>query len=185
MLDQFAKWRFRSSALASLGLSARDASALYNSRCLTVLSYVSQFEEIPKFVCKAETALLNKVLRLPGQALRFRDIISFPHFGGPAFKGAAIVGMAALIRTASKTVTGWWHMLRGLQIVAAERLPALAVISECFSPAFWDECPIVLNFHRALAHAAHISLCPPPPPLVPVSTNPFSLLPIPDSYIFQ
>ena len=79
--DQYVKWRGRVSALSSLGLAASEAALLYNSRCVSVLSYIVQFKSVPKFVKDTEPAMLAKVFRLPGQTLRLRDFVALPAVG--------------------------------------------------------------------------------------------------------
>ena len=173
--DQLAKWRSRVSDVASLGLAAKDAAFLYNTRCINVLSYVWQLKAVPRFVLDAEAALLAKIFKLPCQALRLRDLMAFSHVGGPKVHDVARSSAAAMIRMSSNMSDGWWPLLRQLQIAAAEHLSAREVLQGKLCPSFWDEVPIVCLLHGALRDASSAGLCPSPPPLLPDSLNPFSL----------
>ena len=139
---------------------------------------------VPRFVLDAEAALLANIFKIPCQALRLRDLVAFSHVGGPKVHDVARSSAAAMIRMASNMSDGWWPLLRQLQISAAENLPAREVLHRKLSQSFWDEVPIVLLFHGALREASTAGLCPSPPPLLPDSLNPFSLLAVHDGFQF-
>ena len=143
------------------------------------MSYVAQVKPVPPAVSRIEYALLCKVFRLPGQALRLKDVFAFSAFGGPAVSSVVLQAQATMSRAATKTVTNWWGLLRALQVVSARQLPAVSVIKEDYSPKFWDEPPIVKMFYVTLVQAANLSIHPSVPPLVPNSTNAFSLPSLP------
>ena len=173
--DQVAKHRLRVSGLAAQELSVRDALHFYNTRCATVLSYVAQFKRPPVTLKKIELACLCKTLKIPGQAFSRGDLYNFEAFACAKVVSVDALCLAAMARTATKTIKQWWGLLRELQVSCADALPMRQVIAGNFRHAIWDEDPIVQSFYAATRLAVEHGLCDPLPTLVPSNANPFSL----------
>ena len=84
---------------------------------------MAQLKTIPQNVLDYEVHVLNKLLRLPGQALRKYDILSLPEFNGPKVMGVEVTCKAAMIRYALRTFFAWMGHLLRLKAVAFEELP--------------------------------------------------------------
>ena len=93
--------------------------------------------------------LETAVLRMPQKSLRHADFMHLHQIGGPNFRSISVASVAALIRTALKTVTGWRSWITQLEEVADRYLSANSVFRNCLSVPFWDSLPIAVNLREA------------------------------------
>ena len=155
-IEQQDKWLSRTCKIASLGAAVADSVALYRQRGITVLSYLAQFFPLPRLLIAKEASVLNRLLRLPGQALRRQDFFSLEAFGGPNVPSVQALSFAAMLRFAAKTTRTWPTNLEKLVATAEGELPLLHFVNGSLSPSFWKEPPIVLNlFNIGLDYSSH------------------------------
>ena len=69
--------------------------------------------------------------------------------GGPKFRSMVIASVAALVRTALKTITSWPDWIRQLEIAAEQWLPLEPLVRKKLSTNCWDSPPIACNLREA------------------------------------
>ena len=92
---------------------------------------------------------MHTALRMPQNSLRHADFFYLQTIGGPKFRSISAASVAALIRTALKTVTNWRGWITQLEDAADRCLPANAVAKGCLSVSCWDSPPIAVNLRDA------------------------------------
>ena len=82
-------------------------------------------------------------------ALAHSDLLNLQVAGGPKLRSISASCTSALIRTATKTITGWRGWIPQLELAADSLLPIHPAIRNTLSPPFWDSPPLALNLSEA------------------------------------
>ena len=93
-----AKWISRATAIASEGLPPSLTVALYQARAVSTLTYKLQILDPPKSLLAAERHVINKLLHLPGNALKDSFAHSLSLIGAPEPSSIKATGIAAKFR---------------------------------------------------------------------------------------
>ena len=96
-----------------------------------------------------ERAFCHTVLRAPQNMLCHGDLLHLQAIGGPALRSVVTASAAALMRTATKTITGWPYWLKQLREAADKWRPLKDALSPHPSPTSWDSPPIACNLEEA------------------------------------
>ena len=86
---------------------------------------------------------------LPQNTLCHADFYHLHEAGGPIFRSIVVSSVAALFRTALRTVTSWPIWIVQLEEAAAKWLPLAPLIRDTLTPSFWDSPPIACNLREA------------------------------------
>ena len=152
--------------LVSRSQTAASVSALrYNSRAVSVLSYLSQLLPLPQGFGRVEKWALHKVLHLPYNALSLNPLFYLHEAGGPTLRSVLVESYAARLRSSVSTAMGWQQHLLELETTALDFLPMQRSLLGKWWPAFWDSEPFALHLSEAyklFPHnpAAHAALVP-------------------------
>ena len=103
-----------------------------------------------------ERFYILSVLRC-ANCLRHSDMFELHKYGGPKIRFISVACIAALTRTALKTITGWLDWVKQMQFAYNEftaldhlRNPGQTTLSQAkLCPDYWDSSPIALNLKDA------------------------------------
>lgn len=101
------KWNSRSVSFADIGAAASIAAKLYNTRAVSTLGYIAQLRQLPCSARAIERRIVNKILRLLGNALGAREFLNLSVLNGPHFTSVCSFACAAAIQAATVTVLVW------------------------------------------------------------------------------
>ena len=121
----------------------------YNTRVVSVTSYVAQLLPIPDSLFQLERAMLHTVLRLPQNTFCHNDLIHMHRVGGPRLRSITAASSAAMIRSATKTTPGWRNWVQQLRTAAEKYLPLEPLVRDTLTPSFWDSPPIAHSLRDA------------------------------------
>ena len=79
------KWFSRSRTIHTSGMPAPAAVMSYNSRAISVLTYVAQLEELPRGLGRKEVGVLNNLMRYPPQSLSCPAAFDLWDYGHPRY----------------------------------------------------------------------------------------------------
>ena len=143
------KWRTRAFQLAALNAPLRATAYIYNSTCLTTLSYLCQLLHMPKHVSKYENAVLCKLLHMPFNAFLLSDFFAIGSWGGAQLHSLSAAASAALMRSALVTLTTWQTGINLLRTTADSHLDAVSVFNDRFWTKRWDSTALAFNLEQA------------------------------------
>lgn len=104
----------------------------------------------PADIRKIETTALHRILHLATNALTRSAILNLSSMGGPRLQSVGCTALAAMFRTATKTLPQWQDWMRQLKIVSSEHLSLVEVAQGHLSPAFWDAPPFAAAFAETM-----------------------------------
>ena len=135
-----------------MAVAASHAAMVYNTRCITTLSYLAQLCRLPRHFRCRERCAINRIFHLPGNTLPLAAALELQTFGGPKVTCSFSMNMASIFRAANKTIADWRENLDWLSTVAAssEHLPLAPFLGGTLSPPFWDSDPLVVNLRSAV-----------------------------------
>ena len=139
-----AKWRLRAKAIASTHSPASAAALAYNSRAVPVLGYISQLAILPTEISTSERGVVSACLHVATNTFDDGSIFNLPFAGGPSITSLKVASLAALARTAYKTLPAWRQCCTVLENVT-EDMPGQFLVSKVANPLCWDSPPFALN----------------------------------------
>ena len=86
---------------------------------------------------------------MPQNTLCHSDFVHLHKIGGPHLRSFSAAAVAAMVRTACKTVTNWRSWILQLEEAAYRFLPLEPLVRETLSPPCWDCPPIAVNLREA------------------------------------
>ena len=92
---------------------------------------------------------MHSLLRLPQNISCHADFYHLHKAGGPKFRSIVVASVAALFRTAVRTVTSWPLWIEQLEDAALRWLPLEPLIKDTLTPSFWDSPPIACKLKEA------------------------------------
>ena len=154
----FDTWRRRALEIKAKGMSPLLSSLEYNSRCISVLAYLSQlFEVTPdhiKSLPALELAAIHSIWHVPPSSFNLASAFDGSNFGLPAVKSIAASALAAKLRFALVTWPQWEDEYNLLKETFADEIPLIelrqAETDRSFCPSHWRSPPIVETLHRAV-----------------------------------
>jgi len=138
-------------AIKNASASVAINAVAYNSRVVPVLGYQAQFLIPPPNLPQIESAALHGVFRLPNNCFRHRHFFDHESLGIPKIRSAYVACLAALFRTASKTLPNWSQWLIQLNVAAHELMPMALWGKGLLCHPFWDSQPFAANLAEAFS----------------------------------
>lgn len=154
------KYETRSRMVKETRSAYRDAARLYNSRCLPVLSYVSQLLHPPRAFWRLESRLLHSMLHLPPNCLSYRGVTALEAVLPQFFRAANRTFRAAMLRTAAVTIPTWPRYLLLLVRAAEDCLPGALMPGKRHGPDFWEGPAMAANLAESFAYCPAGELVP-------------------------
>ena len=147
--EQASKMKIRVQSIQLAEASIKLNAHTFNTRVVPVASYIAQLLPIPDRFMQIERALLHTVLRLPQNALCHADFFHIHEIGGPSLRSFNAASVAALMRSAIRTIPGWKFWITQLADAAQNFLPLELFVRDYLSTSAWDSPPIAVNLREA------------------------------------
>ena len=159
-VEPLRKWKLRAKEISTSGMPTAAAITAYNSKAITLLSYVAQLEPPPASIGAKEMHTVNSLLRVPPQTFSRAAAFNLEHYGGVQILCINAFADICMMRTALKTLSGFestFNMLRERWSVEAPLGVAFRgdLIGYTHPPFFHP--PLVFNLHLAVRK---LNTCP-------------------------
>ena len=155
------KYASRAKATALMQAPPTVSVYNYNTKAVPVLGYEPQLTLIPDKVGQIERSLATHVMHFATNSSDDQTVFTLNAFGGPSVKSARALSLAALARTARKTLPMWEQKAQLLRESCGEHSAlASSANGRCWG-ALWDSPPIAITLEAAGRHfqeAAMVSL---------------------------
>jgi hypothetical protein len=101
------KYRSAAKTIAMTHASAAISVHNYNARAVSTMSYKSQLTIVPDRIRSIERPTVLHVMHFATNSLDDATLFTLPEFGGPKVRSILAMSLAALSRTARKTLPMW------------------------------------------------------------------------------
>ena len=139
----------RSKSIAQYGSAPSISTVQYNSRAVSVLSYVGQFGIPPETMFRDEMVITNSILHLPPRSLSLAATTQLSAVGMVQPKSAIASALAANARAASNTLK-WQEQWDTMSTAAQDALPMSRCLVSAGSPwpDVWKTPAIAANLRN-------------------------------------
>ena len=144
------KFRERANLIAAMGKSIGSDGAFFSSRVSSVMGYVAQLAPLPRGFTNVERGALTKSLRMASNAFTTAAGFSMEKWGGPKISRTSFICMAAMFRTALKTVLNYEAQHDRLVAKAKEALPVSFYVRGDCKPPGWKHNAFCTNLRNAV-----------------------------------
>lgn len=147
--DPMKKWRARVDQMSAAQFSATSRMTQYRLRALPVLAYTAQIRPAPNTLPRLERVALERLLKMPHNAVPSAVLAALPEVGVPAPPLATCLGVTALARTAARSSVRQ-RLQTSLDAAREEHLPLAAFAVRRPHIPGWDNSAIVDNWAEVL-----------------------------------
>ena len=143
-----AKWRLRAKSIAATHCPASAAAFLYNARAVPVMAYVAQLALLPADISTSERGVVSALMHAATNTFDDGSIFNLGVAGGPDITSLKVMSLAALARTAYRSLPAWRQSCAVLENVTDD-MPVAVLTTGIASPPCWDSPPFAFNLRMA------------------------------------
>ena len=147
-----AKFREAANAIALTRSSAAISVHNYNMRAVPTLGYKAQLTLAPNRIKDIERPSVLHVMHFATNSLNNATLFALSDFGGPQVRSIYATTLAALSRTARKTLPLWSVSATLLEKSGGDHLPINTLINGRRWDQFWDSPPVAILMDAAANH---------------------------------
>ena len=155
-----AKYSSRSKGVALTRAPPCVSAYNYNIKAVPVLGYKAQLMLIPDRIGKMERPAALHVLHFATNAMDNDTLFTLDAFGGPHVKSVRAGGLAALARTARKTLPSWRQKAELIRGSSGDHSSLGSTVSGRYWDEFWDSPPIAITLEAAANHFTASAVAP-------------------------